>query len=395
MSSSCAVCARRSELLVRLGISLDFRARDFKRLWETLELSDEQLIAAVGGRKREELRRWHAGVVVQRVQSSESGVERVCRHCEDYPSGLSGDPLAPPEVHVAGGASRLRKLLDGPVVAIVGARRCTDYGMEVARCLGRDLAAAGVCVIGELCEGVSYGGQLGAVEAGGAAVAVVAGGIEKCSPGSCVSLYRQVTATGCLLSELPCGARARIWSEVARGRIVALLAQLVIVVEAEHGSRELSGARLASARSRTVAAVPGRITSLPSRGTNDLLREGAPLVRGAGDALDLLYGASPTAPPPAVQPDALRVDDLRPRGGDLRSQRHGNDGPRGESPRIEPRLRALLRRIDEGKDTISELAAEHERPDAVLRDVAELELRGLVRRGDGGRYVPCTVAPCG
>jgi DNA processing protein len=356
---------------MRLGASLDFRARDSRRLWETLELSDEQLIAAIGGRKREELFRWHASAVAQPARGSASGVERECRHCEDYPSGLRGDPLAPRELHVAGEASRLRKLLDGPVAGIVGARRCTDYGMEVARGLGRDLAAAGVCVIGELCEGVSRGALLGAIDAGGAGVAVMAGGVDRCSPRSCLTLYRRVTATGCLLSELPRGARARIWSEAARGRIVALLAQLVIVVEAEQDARELSGACLASARGRTVAAVPGRITSPASCGANGLLKEGAPLVRGADDALDLLYGASPRAMPPAVRPDALRIDCLR----------------------IDPRLRALLRCIGEGKDTISKLSAEH--PDAALSGVAELELRGLVRRGDGGRYVPRSVTPCG
>lgn len=352
---------------MRLGVTLDFRARDQRRLWDTLALSDEQLIAALGGRKREELRRWHASTTALSAQTTK-GVDRVCRHCEHYPSALREDPVAPPELHVTGGASRLRKLLGAPAVAILGARRCTDYGMEAARCLGRDLASAGVHVIGELCDGISYGGQVGATEAGGVGMAVMAGGLDRCSPRSCTSLYRRVAATGCVVSELPCGARARAWCEAARWRLVVLLAQLVIVVEAEQGSRELAGARLAGGHDRIVAAVPGRITSPPSSGTNQLLKEGAPLVRNARDALDLLYGSAMPAGSAAVPQDA---------------------------PSIEPRLRALLRRIGEGKDTISELSAEHERPDAVLREVAELELRGLVRRGDGGRYLPCAVTLCG
>lgn len=365
MSSICTSCARRGELLVRLGVSLDFRARDIGRLWETLELSDEQLIAALGGRKREELRKWHTSTAVQPAQTSE--VERVCRHSSAYPSALCGDRLAPPELHVVGACSRLRELLDGPVVAIAGAGRCTDYGMEVARCLGRDLATAGVCVVSELCDGICCGAQLGTLEAGGACVAIMAGGLDRCSPSSCSQLYRRIAATGCVVSELPCGARTRVWSQTARARIVSLLAQLVILVEAEQDSRELTSARLASARGTMVAAVPGRITSSASRGTNDLLKDGAALVCGASDAIDLLYRASATGAPP----------------------------PSPDTPSIEPGLGALLRRIGAGKDTISKLSAEHERPDALLRELAELELRGLVRRGDGGRYVPCTVTSCG
>lgn len=353
---------------MHLGVSLDFRARDPRCLWETLALSDEQLITALGGRKREELRRWQASKVTHTPVPPTSGIQRACRHCDQYPSRLREDPLAPPELHVVGGAGRLRELLDGPVVAIVGARRCTDYGMEVARCLGRDLAGAGVRVIGALCDGISYGAQVGVLEAGGAAVAVMAGGLDKGSPRSCTALSRRVAATGCVVSELPCGARARVWSETARWRVVVLLAQLVIVVEAEQGSRELAGVRLAGERGRTVAAVPGRVTSPPSWGPNGLLKEGAPLVRHAHDALDLLYETTPTATPAAPLPIPAP---------------------------LEPRLSALLRRIGEGEDTIAELSAEHERPDVVFREVAELELRGLVRRGDGGRYLPCAVALCG
>jgi DNA processing protein len=394
VSSSCAACARRGELLLRLGVSLDFRAADLERLWETLELSDEQLIAALGGRRRKELREWHASAAAQPAAQSVAqsvaqapasgvessvlrpagGVERVCVHRDDYPSALHGDRLAPPELHVAGGLGRLKGLLDRPVVAIVGAHRCTDYGMEVAHCLGRDLAAAGVCVIGELGDGISYGAQLGAIEADGASVAVMAGGLDKCSPRSCAPLFRRVVSSGCVLSELPCGARVRHWSHVGRMRIVGLLARLVILVEAEQESRELAGVRLVAARGRTIAAVPGRITSPASGGTNGLLKEGTALVRGARDVLDLLYGASASEPSsPTAAANRLNLD------------------RRLEALGLNRRLYELLRRIGEGTDTISKLGAEREGSDAVLRGLAELELKGLVRRGDGGRYVPCTV----
>lgn len=365
VSSSCATCARRSELLVRLGVALDFRARDLGRLWKTLELSDEQLISALGGRKRKELCDWHVSAAGRGPENAVSGIERVCRHDDGYPSALCQDALAPYELHVAGGKGRLQELLGAPAVAIVGARRPTDYGMEVARGLGRDLAAAGVCVIGELCDGICYGAQLGAAEAGARSVAIMAGGLDSCTPRSCAPLYRRLTATGCVVSELPCGARARSWAVAARARLIALLARLVIVVEAEQDSSELAGARLASTRGRTIAAVPGRITSPASRGTNRLLKDGVALVSDAGDALDLLYGQTPAGRPSAAC---------------------------SEEPHVEQHLRTLLRRIGEGNDTIAKLQADDEQPQSTLRALAELELRGLVRRGDGGRYVPRTVA---
>lgn len=353
---------------MRLGVALDFHARDLGRLWKTLELSDEQLISALGGRKREELRNWHVSAAGRRPENAANGIERVCRHDDGYPSALCQDALAPHELHVAGGNDRLQDVLGAPAAAIVGARRPTDYGMEVARDLGRDLAAAGVCVIGELCDGIGYGAQLGAAEAGGGSVAIMAGGLDSCTPRSCAPLYRRLTATGCVVSELPCGARARSWAAAARARSVALLAKLVIVVEAEQDSIELAGARLASARGRTIAAVPGRITSPASRGANRLLKEGVALVSEAGDALDLLYGQTPAGRPSSVCAD---------------------------EPDTEQRLRTLLRRIGEGNDTISKLEAGDEQPQSTLRTLAELELRGLLRRGDGGRYVPRTVTFCG
>ena len=355
---------------MRLGVSLDFRARDTSRLWETLELSDEQLISALGGRKREELGRWHASAASRSPQSAAGEVEQVCRHEDGYPSTLRHDPLAPHELHVAGGLGRLQELLGAPAVAIVGARRCTDYGMEVARCLGRDLAAAGVCVIGELCDGVGYGAQLGAT-----------GGRRGKRRGGGWRARRLLPSLLCIPVPTCDSHRVRDLRAAPRGTGTRLVCRRPVAHRrtapdhahvtgptAEQDSSELACARLASARGRTIAAVPGRVTSPPSHGTNGLLKEGVALVRDAGDVLDLLYGAS--------SPDA-------------------SSGTWSEEPRIEQRLQALLRRIGEGKDTISKLGAEHWQPDVALRELAELELRGLVRRGDGGRYVPRAVTFCG
>lgn len=358
---------------MRLGVSLDFRARDPTRLWDTLKLSDDQLIAALGGRGRERLRAWHASASAscagrrptgRSTEDRPRGVERLCRHLDGYPSTLRQEALAPHELHVAGAAGRLRELLDGPAVAIVGTRRCTDYGLEVARTLGRDLAAVGVCVIVELCEGIAHGAHIGGLQAAGPTVAVAAGGVDRCR--ALTRVCDRMTRACCVVSELPGGARPRVWSELARARTVALLAQIVIFVEAEQEARELKLAQLAHVLGKPIGAVPGRVTSASSQGTNGLLRDGAGLVRGAGDALDLLYRAGSTWRATHDRAHATPTLHLR------------------------PRLRELARAIGEGRDTVAKLTLDG-RPDAVLAELAELEIKGVVRRGDGGRYVPCAI----
>src|SRR4029077_5341905 len=125
--------------------------------------------------------------------------------------------------------------------------------------------------------------------------------------------------------------------------------------------------RVARRLGRTVAAIPGRVTSPVSGGTNVLLMEGAPLVRGPEDALDLIYGASAQAP--SVPERGV-------------SEEHGLiSGERAL-------LQATLERVGAGKDTVAKLTANGEDAGETMLALSELELMGLLGRGDGGRYVP-------
>ncbi len=193
-------------------------------------------------------------------------------------------------------SERLASMLNGRVVAIVGTRRASDYGMETARELGRGLAACGLIVVSGLAEGIPTAVHAGALEAHGSTFAhgstltVMAGGVERCSPVGCTPLYRRILENGCSISEDRRAQRARNWWQPARARVLALLAELVIVVEAADHPWELACAHVAWSRGRHVAAVPGRVSSSASRGTNALLMRGARLVRGPQDALDVLYG---------------------------------------------------------------------------------------------------------
>jgi DNA processing protein len=290
-----------------------------------------------------------------------AGVETVCRHTSGYPRALEGSLRAPRMLYVLGGRERLARLLAEPVVAIVGSQRATDYGMEMASSLARGLAASRVTIVSAFANGIAAAAHAGALEIDGPTVTVMAGGVDRVQPASRRGLYERVIACGCAIAEPPCGMAQSRWSAIARARTVAALAAVTIVVEAEDSPWDLRVARIALALGRTVAAIPGRVTSPVSRGTNALLAEGAPLVRGPADALDLLYGVG-----------------TRPKRGPAPPER----------ARLEPRLQAVLEQVGAGRDTPGKLSTAGEDAGETMLALAELELKGLLSRGDGGRYVP-------
>lgn len=369
MSEACPECARRGWLLGRLGVPLDFRVRDLPRFWRMLELDDEDLIAAVGGRRRDELAEEYGRWKPTPTDTRDEGAV-ICTHQPTYPRGLSEHALAPRALSVRGGIDRLGDLLRRDVVAIVGTRRATYYGIETARELARGLAASGITVASMLSEGIGSAAQAGALDGGGRTLAVMGGGVEKCSPAWCGSLYRRILERGCAISELVDRAspRPRRWWGAACIRTLALLSQLVIVVEAEDHPWELACARVAQAHETPIAAVPGRVSSPASAGSNALLAEGARLVRGPQDALDALYGVGVREVP--GQPS------------------EGFD----RTAKLDPRLTEVLEMVGNGHNTPARLAARGHDPGDIAVALIELELRGLLVRGDGGRYLPSSLS---
>lgn len=357
-SSACASCLRRGWLLSALSTSLEYQCRDRARLLDLLELGDEDLVQAIGGRRRRELRTACERFDAKTVRSAR-GVQTMCRHNSSYPAALR-DPGGPWMLNVAGGVERLRALTSTPTVAIIGTTRATDYGMETAKDLARGLAASGVTVTSGLSDGIAVGALAGALEVQGGTVTVVPGGLDVACPARRRSLYDRATRAGCGVAELPCGCEPRRWTQAAGARILARLADVTVVVEAEDSTRELVGARIAQALGRTVAAVPGRVTSRTSSGAHALLMDGARLVRGPADALELLGGVGTvTAAGPADAP-----------------------------PELEPSLKDVFDRVAAGRDTPNKLVRECKNAGDTLLALSELELMGLLARGDGGRYVP-------
>jgi DNA processing protein len=362
--AACTGCRRRSWLLSSLSGPLEYCARDRARLLELLALEDGELIEAVAGRRKAELQARYEHFRPAELPSDPQ-VEAICRHCRDYPPALD-DRAAPHVLEVAGTAARLAKLTAAPVAAILGSRAPSDYGVQMARSLARGLAASGVTVVASLTDGIAVAAHAGALDGGSASVAVMGGGLAVSCPARRRSLYERVKRAGCAVSELPLDCAGRRWGQLASERILAALPRVVVVVEADDTPEDLAAARIAVALGRTVAAIPGRVTSPLSRGTHALLMDGATLVRDPRDVLELLYtlGPSEQSKPPLAPASASTQDGLQ------------------------PRLRAILERVGAGCDTPGKLAHAGVEPAAAVLALSELEVIGLLTRGDGGRYIP-------
>jgi DNA processing protein len=191
----------------------------------------------------------------------------------------------PPKRLFLRGASE-SELLSQPAVGIVGARACSPYGAQVARMLGRELAAAGVVVVSGLARGIDGEAHRGALQSGGHTVAVLGCGIDRDYPAAHTALAREIAERSLLVSEYEPGIEPAAWRFPARNRIIAGLCAATVVVEARERSGALITADFALEEGREVFAVPGEITSALSAGTNALLRLGATPLTSPADVLE-------------------------------------------------------------------------------------------------------------
>ena len=209
------------------------------------------------------------------------------------------DRLAPDDPRYP---ARLRELVPAPAlwvrgaledddalaIAIVGARRATPYGLEVAAQLARDLAARGVTIVSGFARGVDSAAHRAALDAGGRTLAVLGCGIDVVYPSENRRLADAVAARGALVTQFAPGTAPLPYHFPARNRTLAALVLGVVVVEAAARSGSLSTAGFAGDLGREVYAVPGKITSPTSAGAHRLLRDGARLVENWTDIVQEL-----------------------------------------------------------------------------------------------------------
>jgi DNA processing protein len=231
------------------------------------------------------------------------------RRTTEMSSMLVGVSQAPSHLWVRGRVPSIRG------VAIVGTRRCTEYGRSIARSLGYAVASAGWPVISGLARGIDAAAHIGTLEGGGEAFAVLGSGVDVIYPADNRDLATRILDhSGGLISEYPPGTPPAPFRFPARNRIIAGLSGAVVVVEAAVTGGALITARLALDQGKDVLAVPGDIVRATSEGCNLLIRDGAHPVLSAKDlieSLELILGRSPRVPvPPTITAGADSLEEI-------------------------------------------------------------------------------------
>ncbi len=218
------------------------------------------------------------------AQAESRGVDFVSCEDEDYPPLLK--EISDPPI----GLYRLGKYdFSKPSVAIVGTRHCTLYGQSVAQRFARDLAQLGFCVTSGMARGIDTFAHKGALEVpGGSTVCVFGCGIDIVYPPENVDVFREAQLNGAIVSEFPFGRRADRQTFPMRNRVVSGMSHAVIVVESDDAGGSMITARFAGEQGRVVCAIPGRIDQKASKGSHQLIRDGAVLLRDVDDLLEEL-----------------------------------------------------------------------------------------------------------
>ena len=286
-----------------------------------------------------------------------------------YPVSLAAIDDAPPVLAVRGRA----ELLSQASIAVVGARNASTNGRNLAHRLAADLSetadGTAYVVVSGLARGIDGAAHRGALDAGGATVAVMAGGVDIVYPPEHDALYADICDNGAVVSELPPGRRPQAAHFPRRNRIIAGLSLGVVVVEAATRSGSLITARLALEQGREVFAVPGSPLDPRSRGANRLIRDGATLTESAADVRSVLAPMLAAPPPPDITPPIL-FEGLADSEGD------GLDSART----------AVAACLSPTPVTVDEIVRQCQVTAPVVHTVLlEMELAGLIERQPGNR----------
>lgn len=230
----------------------------------------------------------------------------------EYPERLATIPDRPPALYVQGA------LPEGPAVALVGSRKASPTGLEAARRLARALCGRGVCVVSGLALGIDAAAHQGALAGGGPTVGVLGCGIDVVYPRSNRALFGRVRQSGGIVSEYYLGEAPLPWRFPARNRIIAGLADVLVVVEAAEKSGALITARHALESGRDVWALPGPVGAAECRGSNKLLSDGAGVLWDIPEFVEEVApaptpdergdgGGQPSPVPEELPPDEARI----------------------------------------------------------------------------------------
>src|SRR5688572_31925625 len=293
----------------------------------------------------------------ERIRAAEAGIGVLAWNDPVMPSHLRAISDLPPVLWYRGSLDCLKQ----PAVAIVGSRAASSVALETARRLAADIALRGITVVSGLARGVDSAAHRGALETG-RTIAVLGSGVDHVYPPEHAGLASRIAENGLVVSEYPPGTLPLPYHFPMRNRLISGLSRAVVVIEASDKSGSLITASCAAEQGRDVMAVPGNVLSGRNRGGHALIRDGAKIVECADDIVaELGFG------PPASFAAAAQASD--------------NGSTSSEDP--------VLRRMDTACAYDIDALAVACGLDAprLLPHLADLELRGLIRRVEGGRFM--------
>jgi len=289
----------------------------------------------------------------QKVQRN--GIQVLTWDDADYPANLRHTDAPPPVLYVRGAITAD----DEWAIAIVGTRRASAYGREVAHLLASELARHGVTVVSGLALGIDAVAHQAALDAGGRTIAVLGSGVDQLYPARNRNLAEEMMQRGAVVSEFPLGTRPEASNFPPRNRIISGLSRGVVIVEAGQRSGALITAHFAAEQGRDVFAVPGSILHTGSAGCNELIRNGAIPLLAVDDVLDQLNLA----------------------------QLHEQRDVRAAVP-ADPLEAALLDHVSTEPRYVDEIVRRAQMPSGQVSSLlAVMELKGLVRQVGSMSYV--------
>ena len=299
-----------------------------------------------------------------------AGARLIVHETPAYPASLNDLEDAPPFLWAIGDTDLLRRSM----ISLVGARNASSIGTRMSRALARDLGLAGHAIVSGLARGVDATAHLAALDTG--TIAVQAGGVDVIYPAENAELAERIAKNGLRLSEQAMGLQPMARHFPSRNRIISGLSRATVVVEAAAKSGSLITARDALDQGREVFAVPGNPFDARAAGCNQLIRDGATLVRSASDILE------------ALAPIGCREPEL--------PLTTASSGRRSDKSVKQPPLKPNLKRIANLHNQIlSRLSPAPVAEDQLIRDLAvapaeaagvlvELEMEGQIKRQSGG-----------
>lgn len=355
-----------------LSSASKYKLLDAAKTMENIYFLQEQdilfLIGAKGSERMKQAKKEHSPDMVYEMLQK-SNVKYTFCNADDFPARLLQIPDPPFGLFYRG------SLPDGaiPAVAVIGARKCSEYGHCMASQFAQELGKRGVNIISGMALGIDGISQRAALEAGARSYGVLGCGVDVVYPKSNQPLYEKLIACGGVLSEYPVGTEPKPMLFPPRNRIISALSDAVLVVEAREKSGTLITVDMALEQGREVYVVPGRCTDNLSRGCNLLLRQGASTALCADDIINdmgwdkLLTSMQDNRKESVPSYINVNVKDLTP---------------------LSQAICGLLDVIPVTQDTIIELLREQgftKTAAGICRELVELELRGMIERA-GGQY---------